>query len=652
MPAINLRPSKTGRNMEKVTGKAKLHAIGRLLSYVFKYYPWQFALVLLFVLLSSASSAAGGYFVGNIVVDKFVAPSIGDNAVAFDYQGFGIALGAMAGIYLVGIISLYFYNFLMSVVGQGVQKKIRDDLFDHMEELPVSFFDKQTHGDIMSVFTNDVDALREMLSRALPMVASAFVSMIMYFIIMLFTDVYMTLVVIGFSLLIFFISKYYAKMSSKYFVRQQIALGKTNGYIEEMISGQKVVKVFNYEDRNEQGFNKLNDELYQDGTKANRFANVLMPTVNQLGNLQYVVIGLLGAIEIINNVTSISLTGTHLMTSGIIISFLIYSKNFVQPIGQISQQMNVMALALAGATRIFKLIDEPKETDDGYVLLVNAKADKDGNPVECQERTGHWAWKHPHKDNTPTTYTWLKGKITMDDVTFSYVPNKVVLHDVTLYAEPGQKVAFVGPTGAGKTTITNLFTRFYDVADGKIRYDDININKIKKSDLRRSLGMVLQDTKLFTGTVRENIRFGKLDATDEEVEKAAKLANADSFIHLLPQGYDTVLKAGGASLSQGQRQLIAIARAAVADPPVMILDEATSSIDSRTEKLVQEGMDAIMKDRTVFVIAHRLSTVKNSNVIMVLKDGRIVERGSHDELMAKKGLYYTLYTGSSQDLLA
>jgi ATP-binding cassette, subfamily B, multidrug efflux pump len=484
------------------------------------------------------------------------------------------------------------------------------------------------------------------------MVASAFVSMIMYFIIMLFTDVYMTIVVIGFSLLIFFISKYYAKMSSKYFVSQQIALGKTNGYIEEMISGQKVVKVFNYEDRNNEGFNKLNEELYQDGTKANRFANVLMPTVNQLGNLQYVIIGLLGALEIINNITSVSLTGTHLMTSGIILSFLIYSKSFVQPIGQISQQMNVMALALAGATRIFKLIDEPKETDDGYVLLVNAKPDKDGNPVECVERTGLWAWKHPHKDNTPTTYTWLKGKITMDDVTFSYLPNKVVLHNVTLFAEPGQKVAFVGPTGAGKTTITNLFTRFYDVADGKIRYDDININKIKKSDLRRSLGMVLQDTKLFTGTVMENIRFGKLDASDEEVEKAAKLANADSFIRLLPQGYDTVLKAGGASLSQGQRQLIAIARAAVADPPVMILDEATSSIDSRTEKLVQEGMDAIMKGRTVFVIAHRLSTVKNSDVIMVLKDGHIVERGNHDELMAKKGLYYTLYTGSSQDLLA
>jgi ATP-binding cassette subfamily B protein len=652
MPAINLRPSKTGRNMEKVSRKSKLHAVSRLLSYVFKYYPWQFALVIFFVLLSSASSAAGGYFIGNIVVDHFVSPAIGENPSAFDYQGFGIALGVMAGIYLVGIISLYFYNFLMSVVGQGVQKKIRDDLFDHLEELPVSFFDKQTHGDIMSVFTNDVDALREMLSRALPMVASAFVSMIMYFIIMLFTDVYMTIVVIGFSLLIFFISKYYAKMSSKYFVSQQIALGKTNGYIEEMISGQKVVKVFNYEDRNNEGFNKLNEELYQDGTKANRFANVLMPTVNQLGNLQYVIIGLLGALEIINNITSVSLTGTHLMTSGIILSFLIYSKSFVQPIGQISQQMNVMALALAGATRIFKLIDEPKETDDGYVLLVNAKPDKDGNPVECVERTGLWAWKHPHKDNTPTTYTWLKGKITMDDVTFSYLPNKVVLHNVTLFAEPGQKVAFVGPTGAGKTTITNLFTRFYDVADGKIRYDDININKIKKSDLRRSLGMVLQDTKLFTGTVMENIRFGKLDASDEEVEKAAKLANADSFIRLLPQGYDTVLKAGGASLSQGQRQLIAIARAAVADPPVMILDEATSSIDSRTEKLVQEGMDAIMKGRTVFVIAHRLSTVKNSDVIMVLKDGHIVERGNHDELMAKKGLYYTLYTGSSQDLLA
>lgn len=660
MPAINLRATKNGRNMTKVSSKEKLGAIKRLVKYVFKYYPWQFLGVLVCILASTGASAAGSYFIGNIVVDEFIRPYVDDIATGYTALPFdgaaqgklGLGIGVMAIIYFVGLLALYAYNFLMSIVGQGVQKKIRDDLFNHMEDLPVSYFDSRTHGDIMSVYTNDVDALREMLSRALPMVASAFVSMITYFIIMLLTDIYMTAVVIAFGVLIFFISKYFAKMSSKYFISQQIALGKANGYIEELTSGQKVVKVFNYEQRNIAGFKKLNDDLFVDSTKANRFANVLMPTVNQLGNLQYVVIAAIGAAEMFSGFNSFSLTGFHLMTIGIIISFLLYSKSFVQPIGQISQQLNVMALALAGATRIFKIIDEPVETDEGYVELVNAKEGKDGEPVECEERTGRWAWKHPHKEGTTTTYKWLQGEIVMENVDFGYEPNKVVLHGVSLFAKPGQKIAFVGPTGAGKTTITNLLNRFYDIADGKIRYDGININKIKKADLRRSLGMVLQDTKLFTGTVKENIRFGKLDATDEEVIRAAKLANADSFIALLPEGYDTMLTGGGAALSQGQRQLIAIARAAVADPPVMILDEATSSIDSRTEKLVQEGMDAIMKGRTVFAIAHRLSTVKNSNVIMVLQDGRIVERGSHDELMAKKGMYYRLYTGSSQDFLS
>ncbi len=657
MPGPNMRAMKGGRNMAPVSKRAKFGAVLRLLKYVFRYYPGEFFLVALFVLLSTSSSAIGSYFIGKIVVGQYV--TIGDGKTlrpvedfwTVEYLGmnFGTILLVMVGIYLLGVISAYFYNYLMSRIGQGVQKRIRDELFEHMQELPVSYFDTRTHGDIMSVFTNDVDALREMLSRCLPMMLSCFVSMIVYLVMMLMTDVYLTLVVVAFAILIFFVSKYYAKMSARYFVSQQIALGKANGYIEEMTTGQKVIKVFNYENRNVEGFDKLNDNLFTFATKANRFGNVLMPTVNQLGNLQYVIISLIGGLWTINGFTSLSLFGPMIVGVDTIISFLSFSKNFVQPIGQISQQFNVVALALAGATRIFEMIDTPKEKDDGYVELVNAKEDANGNPIEVKERTGKWAWKHPHGNGT-VTYTWLKGKITMDHVDFGYSPDKIVLHDITLYAEPGQKIAFVGPTGAGKTTITNLINRFYDIEDGKVRYDDININKIKKSDLRRSLGMVLQDTKLFTGTVRENIRFGNLEATDEEVEKAAKLANADSFIRLLPKGYDTVLTNGGASLSQGQRQLIAIARAAVADPPAMILDEATSSIDSHTEKMVQEGMDAIMKGRTVFVIAHRLSTVQNSDVIMVLDQGRIIERGSHDDLMAKKGKYYQLYTGSTKEL--
>lgn len=657
MSKINLRSPKGGRNMNPVDKKAKFGATARLLKYVFKYYPGEFFLVALFVILTATSSAIGSYFIGKIVVGQYLTAGDGKTLRTFEefwnfkYFGmnFSTILLVMVGIYLLGIFSAYFYNFFMSRIGQGVQKIIRDDLFAHMQKLPISYFDKRTHGDIMSVFTNDVDALREMLSRCLPMMLSCFVSMIVYLVMMLLTDVYLTLVVLAFAVLIFFVSKYYARMSAKYFVQQQISLGKANGYIEEMTTGQKVIKVFNYENRNIAGFDKLNNELFTYSTKANRFGNVLMPTVNQLGNLQYVIIGLIGGIWTINGFSSISVLGATIVGVDTIISFLSFSKSFVQPIGQISQQFNTVALALAGATRIFEIIDEPVETDEGYVELVNAKEDENGNPTETKEKTGKWAWKHPHGDGT-TSYTWLKGKITMDCVDFGYSKDKIVLHDITLYAEPGQKIAFVGPTGAGKTTITNLINRFYDIEDGKVRYDDININKIKKADLRKSLGMVLQDTKLFTGTVRDNIRFGNLDASDEDIEKAAKLSNADSFIRLLPQGYDTVLTNGGASLSQGQRQLIAIARAAVADPPAMILDEATSSIDSHTEKLVQEGMDAIMKGRTVFVIAHRLSTVKNSNVIMVLDQGRIIERGSHDDLMKKKGKYYQLYTGSSNKL--
>lgn len=651
-------PSRRGpRNVTPVSGKEKLRAIRRLLGYVFRYYPWQFALVLLFVLLSSLGTVFGSYFVGNILVDGYIKGSIGPNfndgliqtptSGLFAGIPFPVGIALLAGVYLVAVLSSYFYNMLMSVVGQGVQKKIRDELFNHMQDLPVSYFDSRTHGDIMSVYTNDVDALREMLARALPMVVQSLVTMVVCFIMMLMTDLVLTAVVLVFALLMFFFTRYFTKLSSKYFVSQQIELGKMNGYIEEMTNGQRVVKVFNYEDRNIAGFKEHNDAYFNDAMRANRAANILMPAVNQLGNLQYAFLAMAGALMIMGGVPSVSLQGIEPFTIGLVVSFLLYAKSFVQPIGQVSQQLNVMALAVAGASRIFQMIDVPVETDEGYVELCYAEEGPDGNPVEVDHYTGRWAWKHPHKDGGETSYVWLRGKITFDHVDFSYIPGKQILHDVTLWAKPGQKVAFVGPTGAGKTTIANLINRFYDIEDGKIRYDDININKIKKADLRRSLGIVLQDTKLFTGTVKENIRFGNLHATDEEVVAAAKLANADSFIRLLPDGYDTMLLNGGSGLSQGQRQLLAIARAAVANPPAMILDEATSSIDSRTEALVQEGMDAIMKGRTVFVIAHRLSTIKNSDVIMVIDHGRIIERGSHEELIAKKGKYYQLYTGNA-----
>ena len=657
MPRINPRATKGARNMNMVSGKARSAAIGRLLSYVFKYYPIQFVIVLICVLLSSFTSVASAFFTGNVLVNEYIMPSLKASSVeiltptdgAFAGIPFGGAIAIMAAILALGTVALYVYNILMSIIGQGVQKRIRDELYDHMQDLPISYFDRRGRGDIMSVYTNDVDALREMLSRALPMMASSVVTMIACLVMMLLTDLMLTAVVIGVSILIFFIIVYFTKMASRFFIAQQIELGKMNGYIEEMVNGQRVVKVFNYEKRNIEGFKKHNDQFFTYSVKANRFANLLMPTVNQVGNVQYVLIALIGSLAVFNQWTGVSLVGSFaygIATVGTIVSFLLYSKAFVQPIGNVSQQLNLIALALAGATRIFEIIDAPAETDEGYVELVNAKEDENGNPVECEERTGRWAWKHPHTDGSPTTYTWLRGKITFDDVDFAYIPGKTVLHNISMYAEEGQKIAFVGPTGSGKTTITNLINRFYDIEDGKVRYDDININKIKKKDLRRSLGMVLQDTKLFTGTVMENIRFGNLHATDEEVIEAAKLANAHNFITHLPEGYNTVLHSGGASLSQGQRQLIAIARAAVANPPVMILDEATSSIDSRTESLVQEGMDAIMKGRTVFVIAHRLSTIKNSDVIMVLQDGRIIERGSHDQLLAEKGKYYQLYTGN------
>ncbi len=657
MPRNNLRNTMKDGALN-VSKKDRRGAISRLVKMVIKDYPWHFAIVIVCIILNSGAGAIGSYLVGTVLVNNYVMPALPaineagtiiQPGLPFDYTGFITIILLMAGVYALGLFGGYFYNYLMAKIAQGVMKKIRDDLFNHMLSLPISYFDQRTHGDIMSIYTNDVDALREFLSRALPMMASAVTTMLICLVMMLITDFILTAIVLVFAVLMFFLTRLIAKRSSRYFISQQVELGKTNGYIEEMVTGQKVVKVFNYEERNVSNFKEHNDDLYAYSVKANRYASILMPAVNQLGNLQYAIIALLGGLAIVLGANygfqSLSLTGFHFIEVGNIISFLMFSKSFVQPIGQVSQQLNIAALALAGATRIFAMGDEPSEPDDGYVALCYAKPDENGNPVETSERTGRWAWKHPHKDGSPTSYVWLEGKIDMYDVDFAYTKGKTILHNISLYAKPGQKIAFVGPTGAGKTTITNLLTRFYDIEDGKVRYDDININKIKKPELRRSLGMVLQDTKLFTGTVRENIRFGRLDATDEEVEQAAKLANADSFIRNLPQGYDTVLINGGASLSQGQRQLLSIARCAVSDPPVMILDEATSSIDSRTEALVQDGMDAIMKGRTVFVIAHRLSTIQNSDVIMVLDQGRIIERGTHDDLIAKKGKYYQLYTG-------
>ena len=655
--SMNKRPTK-----EETSG-----AFARLFKMIWKYYPGYFILVIISTLIVSFASVANSYFVGNILVDQFIQPALDKFVMNNPLGTFGNAyqimtteitvfnlhffemIGVMIGIFALGVLASYSYNFFMAYIAQGLQKRIRDEMFAHMEDLPVSYFDKHTHGDIMSVYTNDVDSLREMLARSIPMMLSSLMAMIACFVIMLMTDLYLMAVVLLFATMMFMLTKFFASHSGRHFVQQQIQLGKTNGYVEEMVAGQKVVKVFNYEERNIEGFTKVNDALYEESVKANRYANTLMPTVNQLGNVQYALLALLGGLFVVNGIQGYTLLPpfVHTYSIGIIISFLLYSKSFVQAIGQMAQQLNTVTMALAGASRIFAIIDEPAEIDEGYVELVNAKEDENGNPVEVKERTGKWAWKHPHTDGSETTYTWLKGKINVNHVDFGYTPDKIVLHDITVYAEPGQKVAFVGPTGAGKTTITNLLNRFYDIADGKIRYDDININKIKKADLRRSLGMVFQDTKLFTGTVMENIRYGKLDATDEEVYAAAKLANADTFINQLPDGYNTILKNGGSSLSQGQRQLLAIARAAIANPPVLILDEATSSIDSRTEAMVTKGMDAIMEGRTVFVIANRLSTIKNSDVIMVLDHGHIIERGSHDDLLAQKGKYYQLYTGNA-----
>ncbi|MDU4937623.1 MAG: ABC transporter ATP-binding protein [Clostridium sp.] len=620
--------------------KADSKTLKRLLSYI-SQYRIQFIFVLVSILLSAVASVVSTLFLKTLI-DDYITPLLLE-AVP-DFSGLARLILIMAGIYLIGVIATLFYNRVMVVIAQGVLKEIRDEMFEKMQKLPIRYFDTHSHGDIMSHYTNDTDTLRQMLTQSIPQLFSSVVTIVAVFVSMLTLSLWLTIFVVLFTFIILKVVGNITSKSSKYFVSQQKSLGDVNGYIEEMINGQKVVKVFCHEDKAKELFNQKNEELCKNATEANRFANMLGPLMNNMGYILYVSMAIVGGGLAILGVTNVSLSGVGTLTLGMIASFLQLSRSFIMPLSQVSQQLSSIVMAIAGAGRIFELIDEKWEEDEGYVTLVNVNKVND-ELIETKDHSHHWAWKHPHSDGT-VTYTELKGEVRFFDVDFGYNEEKIVLHNISLYAEPGQKIAFVGATGAGKTTITNLINRFYDIADGKIRYDGININKIKKDDLRRSLGIVLQDVNLFTGTVMENIRYGRLDATDKECIEAAKLANADGFIRMLPDGYNTIISGDGSDLSQGQRQLISIARAAVADPPVMILDEATSSIDTHTESIVQRGMDSLMEGRTVFVIAHRLSTVKNSDVIMVLEKGRIIERGSHESLIKEKGKYYQLYTGA------
>lgn len=607
----------------------------RLMKYVLKDYKFHCISVVVLIVVSVLCNVQGMMFMKNLI-DEYITPFLlSDNP---NFTPLAHAIARVAAFYALGVLATFGYNRLMVNVTQGTLRNLRNDLFSHMEKLPVKYFDTHAHGDIMSVYTNDIDTLRQMISQSMPQLLNSGITIISVFVSMLILSIPLTVVTMIMVGIMVFCSKKSAGQSGAYFAKQQKDLGTVNGYIEEMMNGQKVVKVFCHEEENMQNFKKLNDELYVSADKANTFANFLGPINAQIGNISYVICAIIGGVLALGKVGGFTLGG--------LASFLTFNKSFSMPINQISMQMNAIVMAMAGADRIFKLMDEKEELDEGYVTLVNAK-EEDGKLTECEERTERWAWKHTHQNDGSVDYVEVKGEVVFNGVDFGYNDEKIVLHDIKLYAKPGQKIAFVGSTGAGKTTITNLINRFYDIQDGKIRYDGININKIKKADLRHSLGIVLQDTHLFTGTVRDNIRFGKLDATDEEIVAAAKLANADSFIRRLPKGYDTMLTGDGANLSQGQRQLLAIARAAIADPPVLILDEATSSIDTRTERIVQDGMDKLMRGRTTFVIAHRLSTVRNSDCIMVLEQGRIIERGTHDELIEEKGRYYQLYTGNA-----
>ncbi|MGN8627337.1 ABC transporter ATP-binding protein [Bulleidia sp. HCP3S3_F2] len=626
MPRGQMRPVK----------KVKKGTFTRVVKYMFQDYMPQMILVVACIFISVFCTLQGTLF-QKTLIDSYILPMLKSGST--DFTPLASAILKLIGILSVGILASFLYNRIMVTVSQGTMEKMREEIFSHMETLPIRYFDTHSHGDIMSVYTNDVDTMRQVISQTIPNVISSSITIISSFVSMILLSIPLTLVSLMMIGLMMIVVMKIGGKSSKYFMEQQKSLGQLNGYVEEMIQGVKVVKVFCHEKESVEGFEKNNEQLRVSANNANKFANIMMPIMGNLGNISYVLIAVVGA--------GLSLSGLTGLTLGTLVSFLTLNKNFTMPVTQISQQVNAVAAAMAGAERIFDLLDEKSEDDDGYVTLVNAVEDADGTLHEADHRTGVWAWKHPHQADGTITYRKLEGKITMDDVDFSYDGKKTVLHNVTLYGMPGEKIAFVGSTGAGKTTITNLINRFYDIEDGKIRYDDININKIKKSSLRRSLGIVLQDTHLFTGTIMDNIRYGRLDATDEECIAAAKLANADGFIRRLPNGYQTEINSDGGTLSQGERQLLSIARAAVADAPAMILDEATSSIDTRTESLVQKGMDALMNGRTTFVIAHRLSTVQNSDCIMVLENGRIIERGNHDELIAKKGRYYQLYTGNA-----